>query len=42
MATLFAAPYSLSVGDSIIATVEAANNYGYGTISSDSDGVLKV
>lgn len=40
MATLLDAPYSLTVGDSIIATVEASNNYGFGATSIDSDGVL--
>jgi fibronectin type 3 domain-containing protein len=42
MATLLSAPYSLSVGAPIIATVEAMNNYGYGAVSADSNGALLV
>lgn len=42
MATLLDAPYSLVVGDSIIVTVEAYNNYGWSAASIDSDGVLLV
>jgi large repetitive protein len=42
MATLLSSPYSLSVGDSIIATVEAMNNYGYGAASPASNGALLV
>jgi hypothetical protein len=42
MTTLLSAPYSLSVGDPIIATVEAMNNYGYGAASADSNGALLV
>lgn len=40
MSTLLLAPYSLSVGDSIIVTVAAYNNYGWGADSADSDGTL--
>lgn len=36
MSTFLAAPFSLSVGDEIVATVVATNAYGSSTISSDS------
>lgn len=42
MSTLQAAPYSLSIGADIIATVEAANVFGYGSASVDSNGSVKV
>jgi len=40
MSAVLLAPYSLSVGDSIVVTVAAYNNFGWGSASLDSDGVL--
>jgi hypothetical protein len=40
MSTLLDSGYNLVVGDPIIVTVQAYNNYGWGSESADSDGVL--
>lgn len=40
MATLFASPFSLSVGDQIFAKVEAINSYGTGPLSAASSDTV--
>jgi hypothetical protein len=42
MSTLLDTGYNLNVGDAIIATVKAYNDYGWGSVSPDSDGSLLV